>query len=80
MIPKYVYLQFLQPRSQVQKTKRLIQGSANPGSQVARATKCCTMALTICGSSKWNLLHVTLLRPGIWIGSHILVKICAPLV
>jgi hypothetical protein len=27
------------------------------------ATKYCTLALNICGSSGWNLLHVTLLAP-----------------
>ena len=37
------------------------QGCANPGLQVARVTKFCTVAPSICGCSVWNLLHVTLL-------------------
>ena len=48
--------------------------------QDAVTTTCCTVAHNICGSSVWNLLHVTFLTPrilecliGFW-------KVCAPLV
>jgi hypothetical protein len=37
----------------------------NPGRQVARATKFCTVAPNVCGSSVWNLPYVTTLVPGI---------------
>jgi hypothetical protein len=37
------------------------QTCANPGLQVARATKFCAVTPNICGPSVWNLLHVTLL-------------------
>jgi hypothetical protein len=40
-------------------------GRTNPGRQVARATTFCTVAPNICGSSVWNLLHVTLQVPRI---------------
>jgi hypothetical protein len=42
-----------------------IKGCTNPGCQVARATKFCTVApdTCICGSSVWNVLHVTHLAP-----------------
>ena len=39
----------------------LCQGCTNPGHQVARATKFCTVAPNICGSSVWYLLDVTVL-------------------
>jgi len=35
----------------------------SPGSVVARAIKCCTVATDICGSSVQNLLRVTLPNP-----------------
>ena len=41
------------------------QGRTNPGRQVARSTKFCTAAPNMCGSSVWNLLHVTFLAPRI---------------
>jgi hypothetical protein len=37
------------------------QVCANPGFQVFVATKFCTVAPNVCGSSVWNFLHVTLL-------------------
>ena len=37
----------------------------NPRRQVVEATKVCTTAPNICGSSEWNLFHVTFLKP--WI-------------
>ena len=60
--------------------KELIQhGCTNPGDHVTRATKFCTMAPNICGSSIRNLLHVTLVTlrilrqpPDFW-------KVCEPL-
>jgi hypothetical protein len=33
----------------------------NPGCQVACVTEFCTVAPNVCGSSVWNLLHVTFL-------------------
>jgi hypothetical protein len=41
------------------------QGCTNPGHQVIRSTKICTAAPNMCGSSVWNLLHVTFLAPRI---------------
>jgi hypothetical protein len=41
------------------------QGYTNPGRQVAVATNICAVAPDICGSSVWNLLHVTHLAPRI---------------
>jgi len=35
----------------------------NRGHQVAVATKFCTEAPNVCGTSEWNLLHVALLSP-----------------
>jgi hypothetical protein len=43
----------------------IIQGCTNAGRQDAVANKFCTMALNICGSSVWNLGHVTFLAPSI---------------
>jgi len=37
------------------------QACANPGLQVARASKFCTVTPNICGPSVWNLRHVTFL-------------------
>ena len=50
----------------ITKTKLLLvlkQGCTNPGRQVAVATKLRTVARNVCGSSLWNLLHLTLLAP-----------------
>jgi hypothetical protein len=41
------------------------QVRTNTGSQVAVATKFCTVTRNICGRSVWNLLRVTLLAPRI---------------
>ena len=41
------------------------QVSSNPGRKVAVASKFCTVAPVICGSSIRNLLHVTLVAPRI---------------
>jgi hypothetical protein len=46
-----------------QSTNPLIQDSKNSMCEVAQAIKFCTVAPNICGSSVWNLLHVTLLEP-----------------
>ena len=43
----------------------IIQGCTNPGRQVARTTKVCTVAPNICGFLVWNLLHITLMAPRI---------------
>ena len=37
------------------------QGCTNPACHVTRAHKVCALAPNLCGSSVWNLLHVTLL-------------------
>jgi len=42
-----------------------LNGHTNTGHQVTMATKLCTVAPNICGSSVWNLLHVTFLMPRI---------------
>jgi len=39
------------------------RGCTHPRRQVAVATKLCTVAPNICGSSVWNLLQITLLTP-----------------
>jgi hypothetical protein len=41
----------------------LTQGCTNRGRQVARDTKFCRVWPNICGSSVWNMLHITLLAP-----------------
>ena len=46
------------------------QGCANPGDHVVRATKLCTVALNICGSSVWYVLHPTFLAS--WILTRLL--------
>jgi len=38
-----------------------VQGCTNPGHHIAQATEFCMMAVDICGSSVWNLLHVIIL-------------------
>ena len=55
------------------------QGCANPGIQVAVATKFSTVAPIICGFSALNSLHVTLLAPRILRWLLEFWKICAPL-
>ena len=42
-----------------------MHGCTNPGRQVARTTIYFVVPPNICGSSVWNLLHVTLLEPRI---------------
>ena len=37
------------------------QECRNPWRQVAWATEFCAMTLNVCGSSVWNMVHVTLL-------------------
>jgi hypothetical protein len=57
----------------------LNQGCTSSGSQVAVTTSFCTVAPNICGSSVWNLLHVTLqgFRNLKWLLD--ILKICAAL-
>lgn len=43
----------------------LLQACTNPGRQVPMATKFCTVAPNICGSSVWNLFRVAFLTPNI---------------
>lgn len=43
----------------------LEQGCTNDGRQVAVATKFCDVAPSIDGFVLWNVLHVTLMAPGI---------------
>jgi hypothetical protein len=38
---------------------KITQVCTNPGSQIAMATKFCAVAPYMCGSSVWNVLHVT---------------------
>jgi hypothetical protein len=57
----------------------LQQVCTNPGLQVTRATKFCTVVPNTCGSSAWNLLHVTLLAPRILRWFLVFWKIFAPL-
>ena len=38
----------------------ITQGYTNPGRRVVQGTKFWTVALSVCGSSVWNLLHVHL--------------------
>ena len=56
------------------------EGCTNPGCQVARTTKFCSVAPKIFESSVWNLLHVTVRAPKImsWLQDFFW-KICAPL-
>jgi len=55
------------------------RGCTHPTSQIAQVTKFCMVAHNICGTSVWNLFHVTLLAPRIlkWILNFW--KICGPL-
>jgi hypothetical protein len=54
------------------------QGCTNPGHQVARAKKVCTLAPDNCGSSVSNVIYVILLVPGIFKWLSDFCKICAP--
>jgi hypothetical protein len=45
--------------------QKIGQGCKTPECQVTRGNKFCRVAPKICGSSVWNLLHVTLLAPTI---------------
>jgi hypothetical protein len=47
----------------VESSTSLHQECTNPGWQVTVATKFCTVAPNICGSSVWNLLYVICLAP-----------------
>ena len=49
----------------VEKILRRSQGCTNPGRQVSVTITFCTVMPKICGSSVWNLLHVTILAPRI---------------
>jgi hypothetical protein len=44
----------------------LLQKRNNSGLQVVVANKFCAVVPNICGSSEWNLPHVTILTPRIW--------------
>jgi len=58
---------------------RIRQWYTNPGRQVARATKFCTVALNVCGPSVWNLLRVHLLAPTFLSWLLDFLKVCATL-
>jgi hypothetical protein len=47
------------------KRDTVLQGCTNPQPEAARAATFYTVAPNICGSSVWNLLHVTLMTPTI---------------
>jgi len=53
------------------------QGYTNPGRQVVQATKLCTVALNVCGSSVWNLLRVHLSGAHSFAMASGFVKVCA---
>jgi hypothetical protein len=38
---------------------RLNKGCTNPGGRIVLATEFCNVAPNVCGSSVWNLFHVT---------------------
>ena len=57
----------------------LIQGCTNLGRHATVATASFTLASNMCGSSVWNLLHVTLLAPRILRWLQNFWKIYAPL-
>jgi hypothetical protein len=61
------------------KANALPQWYINLGHQVAQATRCCTVAYNICGSSVWNFLHVVFLAQRILMWITYCRKICAPL-
>ena len=46
---------------------------------VTVGAKFCVMVPTVCGSSEWYLLHVTLLAPRVLRWLLLFVKICAPM-
>jgi hypothetical protein len=54
------------------------QGCTNNGCQVGEETKFCMMTLNICGSSGWNLLHVTFLAPRVLRGCYAYEKFVHP--
>ena len=58
----------------------LMPGCTKPGHHVVVASKLWTVAPNICGSSTWNLLHVSLLAPKTrrWLPRFW--KVCAPLI
>jgi len=56
----------------------LHKGHTSPGHQVACTTQLCMLVPNICGSSVWNLHHVTLLAP-LFLRWHLdFRKICEP--
>ena len=55
------------------------QMCANSGRQVRRFSKFCTVAPNMCGSSVWNLLHVSLLTSSILRFLLHFSKLCVPL-
>jgi hypothetical protein len=60
-------------------TKYLGQQCTNPRCQVSQVTKFCTVVHNNCGSSVWNLLHVTALAHKIFRWLPDFWKIYAPL-
>ena len=56
-----------------------LQRCTNPGHQVGQVTKFWMVVPNICGSSVWNLLHVTLLAPRILKWLLEFWSCCAPL-
>lgn len=50
----------------------------NPGHQVARPTKFCTVAPNFSGSSEWNMLNVTIWRLELGGGFSIFENLCTP--
>jgi len=58
-----------------------VQGCTIPGCEVAVVTNFCTVAPNLCGSSVWNLCHVTLLKNStVEVASGFLKNSCTPFV
>ena len=67
-------------RSNINGMLTVQQGCINRGARVVLTTKFCPVASNICGSSLWNLLHVTPLTPRNFKGViRFFWKICEPL-
>jgi hypothetical protein len=69
----------IQPCIYLRSNHPVQQGCTNSKHQVTMATKFCTLLPNICGSSARNLLHVTVLAPGVSKTLLDFWKICASL-
>ena len=64
----------------MQTNRHLNQGCTNPNHQVVRMNKFCAVPPNVCGSSLWDLYHVTILASRILRWLLHFPKICAPLI